>query len=259
MALRRERRDEVAVAPRGPQQRRLRIAARRRLAAAQLATGDDTRAGIAIGVATALKLFPGLAIVYLLMRGRWRATRAAIAAAGALTLLPIVRYGPAGFVELVREWLRTRTTGDWPAWDQNQSLTTSIGAAIPGDLGVVVGLGAFIVLVAAVVWMGWRRRDADRRTLGHELALVVAVSVVASPIAWVGYWLLYMPLFMIAAREAAADRPMARIVFVVAALLVSVVDGWRRSAPGTELLAAAFLLIIATAWWLRVEPTYAKP
>jgi alpha-1,2-mannosyltransferase len=227
------------------------------VAAAHLVAGNDTRAGTALGIATALKLFPGLAIIYLLTRARWTALRAAMISTAAIGLLPVIRFGPTGFIELVREWLRTRTTGDWPIWNQNQSLSTTIGRDIPGDLGVVLGTVMFAALVAGVAWLGWRRRASPTTTLGDELALAIGVSVMASPIAWVSYWLLFMPLFMVVGRQATLNPLPARAVFIVAAILISVVDTWRRSAPGAELLAAALLLIAAVAVSLPRERMHA--
>ncbi len=226
------------------------------LAAADLTSGKESRAGFAVGVATAIKLFPGLIIIYLLARARWRAALAAMATAAVISLLPVFRFGPAGFVEVLREWFRTRASGDWPIWNQNQSLSAAIWREFPGDTGLTLGLVAFAVLVGGAVWLGWSRRARATSSLSDELALVLVVAVLASPIAWVCYWLLCMPLFMIVTRHMRHVPVPAFGVFAVSAVLITVVDAWRRSAPGGELIAAAFLLIGTVTVWLSSERMY---
>jgi alpha-1,2-mannosyltransferase len=228
------------------------------LAAVNLVNGHETRAGLAVGVVTAVKLFPGVIIVYLLARARWKAALAAMASAAVISLLPVLRFGPVGFVDVLKEWLRTRTAGDWPIWNQNQSLSAVIWRGIPGDTGVTLAAVAFVALVAGVVWLGWTRREKTTSGMSDEVALVLIVSVLASPIAWVCYWLLCMPLFMIVTRYMRTMPVPASVVFAVAAFLISVVDAWRRSAPGSELIVAACLLIGAVTLWLPTERMYAR-
>jgi alpha-1,2-mannosyltransferase len=223
------------------------------LAAANLVNGHETRAGLAVGFATAVKLFPGLLIVYFLARARWRAAWAAMASAAVISVLPIFRFGPTGFIEVLREWVQTRTAGDWPIWNQNQSLSAAIWREVPGDTGLTLGAVSLAVLVGCVVWLGWTRRANTSSSMSDEMALVLIVSVLASPIAWVCYWLLCMPLFMIATRQMRVVPMQAAGVFILGAFLISVVDAWRRSAPGGELIAAAFLLIGAVTMWLPKE------
>lgn len=223
------------------------------LAAANLVNGHETRAGVAVGLAAAVKLFPGLLIIYFLARARWVAALAAMATAAVISVLPVFRFGPTGFIEVLREWIRTRAAGDWPIWNQNQSLSAAIWREVPGDTGFTLGLISFAVLVGGVVWLGWTRRANTSSSMSDEVALVLIVSVLASPIAWVCYWLLCMPLFMIVARQMRIMPVQAFGVFAVAAFLISVVDAWRRSAPGGELIAGAFLLIGAVTMWLPAE------
>lgn len=223
------------------------------LAAAALVNGHESRAGVAVGVMTAVKLFPGLLIVYFLARARWRAAGVAMASAAVISVLPVLRFGPTGFVEVIREWLRTRTVGDWPIWNQNQSLSAAIWREVPGDTGLALATAGFAVLVGAVVWLGWTRRAKTSASMSDEVAVVLMMSVLASPIAWVSYWLLCLPLFMIVIRHIRLVPAQGVAVFAVAAFLISVVDAWRRSAPGGELIAAACLLIGAVTMWLPAE------
>src|SRR2546429_986179 len=66
------------------------------LAIADLEQGREMRAALWIGVATALKGYPGVILFYFLVRGRWRPLVAGVAAAAGLTFLIMVPAGLAG-------------------------------------------------------------------------------------------------------------------------------------------------------------------
>ncbi len=227
------------------------------LAALALVRNRDAQAGAWLGIATALKLFPGLALVYLLLRGRVRAAVAGGAVALSLTLLPVVRYGLAGYIDLWREWFHTRTTGAWVVEWINQSLVTRIAQAA-GPVSAAAALIAVVALVAGALALAWRRRRMSALTVPDELALTLGVSVIASPIAWFTYWVLVFPLFLLAAREAVAGRRSALAVFSTGAILISVVGTLRRVNPGYEFLAAGLLMVIAVAVWLWPVPAGAE-
>ena len=54
---------------------------------------------VGAGVATALKAFPGLLLVYFLIRRRWKALASGVVVAGALTVGAMIRYGAFGALE----------------------------------------------------------------------------------------------------------------------------------------------------------------
>lgn len=172
-------------------------------------------AGLGFGAAAALKVFPGLVLVYLLVRREWRAALTGVATAGLLTMLTTFRYGTAAF-RLVGDWLSIHRGGDWPTRFQNQSIYAAGHRAWPESAGVIVAIvSAALGLVMLTV--AWRRRRSERVS-GEEIALVIAVSVLLSPIAWDHYWVLMFPaLLAVAASPARGDW----IVFAVAAVLIS--------------------------------------
>jgi hypothetical protein len=83
------------------------------LGAAALAAreGDDRATGVFIGAATATKAFPGLLLVYLLCKGRWRALTWGVGTAAALTTVPVFWYGLDGWLSMLRDWLQVSGTG----------------------------------------------------------------------------------------------------------------------------------------------------
>jgi hypothetical protein len=196
-----------------------------------LQSGRPIRGGVLIGVAAALKAFPGLLIVYLAIRRKWTACFAAGACAAALTIVPGLRYGAAGSVPLVRAWLGVNADGGWPVRLQNQSIYAAIHRAAPADLAALLVVIATVLIVGVMVGVALTR-PAGSPVTGRELGLALAVSVLVSPIAWDHYWVLMFPLFV--ALAAAASVP-AKAAFVVAALLVSGVTPLVIGAGGFDL------------------------
>jgi alpha-1,2-mannosyltransferase len=150
---------------------------------------DDARgdaiAGIAIGAAAVIKIFPGLLIVWLLVRGRRRAAAWSIGAAAAIVLasVPIVGLG---------NWL------DFPRALLNMGpIVSTIDAVSPISwLEPWVGFGVarwsvLLVGVALIVWVALRR---DERI---GFATAVTVSVLVAPSVFHHYLtLLLLPLLL---------------------------------------------------------------
>ena len=145
--------------------------------------------GVGIGLATAVKLTPGVFILYLLVTGRWRAAGTSIAAATAVTLVA------AGlFPDESREF--------WTAalWDtnrvgkleylSNQSLRGLL-ARLPLD--TVEARVWLVCVLATLAFWAWRVRAAARAGdhLGG-LALTGLLGCLISPVTWVHHcvWLL---------------------------------------------------------------------
>ena len=146
-------------------------------------------AGVGIGLATAVKLTPGVFILYLLVTRRWRAAATATGTAAAATLL-----AAAVFPDASREF--------WTAalWDtdrvgvleylSNQSLR---GLLARGPFDTVEPVLWVIGVLAALGVWAWRSRAAA--AAGDEmagLALTGIVGCLISPVTWVHHcvWLL---------------------------------------------------------------------
>lgn len=169
-----------------------------------------TTAGLLLGTATALKLFPGLLFLYFLIHRKWRTVvvgaacvlawnAACWALFGAETYEHFVRYALPE-VLLYRDWWANYSiTGTWfklfQPWSQ-QSLplrydpwTAKIGAWL--TTAVVVGAAA------VVNYRG--RNNAESRRSGF--AVLVTAMVLSAPIAWDHYFLLLLwPLVRSAVR-----------------------------------------------------------
>ena len=90
----------------------------------QMTLGFATAAGILVGIATALKIFPAFLILYFVARRYWTAAMAAIVSTIVLSVAPLAIYG-AGFTDLVKTFWRLGNSG-WPIRGNNQSLIAAL-------------------------------------------------------------------------------------------------------------------------------------
>jgi hypothetical protein len=134
--------------------------------------------GIPLGVAAAVRLWPGLAIAILLARRREAGIGAALTM-GLLTVLGLFVVSPdtavAGIVAGTRDWL--------DAHPQNLSLSAAlfaVGVPIP----ITILLGSLLVLAVT--------RTGD---LNHGFGLALAAGMLLSPIAWPAYLTATAPLW----------------------------------------------------------------
>jgi alpha-1,2-mannosyltransferase len=148
-------------------------------------TQNKRWAGVGIGLATAIKLTPGVFILYLLVTRRWRAAGTAIATSAAATLLAAAFWPDASREFWTAALWDTNRVGNLE-YVSNQSLRGLL-ARLPVD-AVESKLWIAGVLLILGVW-AWRVRRAD--ALG-ALALTGVLSCLISPVTWVHHcvWLL---------------------------------------------------------------------
>jgi alpha-1,2-mannosyltransferase len=146
-------------------------------------------AGVGIGLATAVKLTPGVFILYLLVTRRWRAAATAIGTAAGATLV-----AAAVFPDQTREFW---TSAVWDtnrvgvlSYVSNQSLRGFL-ARLPID--AVEGYVWLALVLLALAFWAWRVRAMA--AVGDDfggLALTGVLGVMISPVSWVHHcvWLL---------------------------------------------------------------------
>jgi alpha-1,2-mannosyltransferase len=198
-----------------------------------LVRGSAAGAGLFIGVAAALKVFPALLILYLAIRRKWTAATTALMTAILLTIVPVFVYGRAAFEDLLRNFWRLAHSG-WPVRGNNQSLVAALdrfvyGFGLDGVRSVVeaplaaalFGVIAF-ALGALLLALLVTTRPAQT-TIPSEVAAVTVLAILLSPIAWDHYWTLLLPAFLILSESrnpALFGRP-AQYAFWGAAILTT--------------------------------------
>jgi alpha-1,2-mannosyltransferase len=151
----------------------------------------DIAAGVLLGLAIALKIFPALLIVPLLAQWRWRCVAAAALTAIGVLMLSFAAVGwDQGWFYLttvlpeVNHALGQYSPG-------NNSITSTIRNAI-GDAGMADGISLVMrtAIISAVAFGAWRLRNNTARAY----ALAVTMLMLVPPVIWEHYFVLaYLP------------------------------------------------------------------
>jgi len=185
------------------------------VAADLLAPSPRWPRGLLIGVATAVKLVPGVFVLFLLVTGRRTAARTAVlSAVGCSLLAAAVR--PATSVDYwtgaLFETGRIGATGDF----SNQSIRGVVARLTDGPAG-----GASWVAAAAVVLvLGLRRARAADRAGADQVAVVLVAMVggLVSPITWIHHLVWLVPAVLLLVGDG-GDVRRRRLGLLVTALL----------------------------------------
>jgi alpha-1,2-mannosyltransferase len=211
-------------------------------------------AGMGIGLATAIKLTPGVFLLYLLVTRQWRAAAVATGTAAAATVGVAVLAPDASREFWTAALFDTNRVGNL-AYVANQSLQGVVARwdpAYPSRLAWLVA-----VLLVVVLWVR-RCRVADRPA---ALATTGALGCLISPVTWTHHLIWLIPalvLTALAAVEAGPGRRRRWLAGVAAlgylVLCSRVVWAWedRAPGPGTFLLGSAYL-------WVTVALLVAVP
>lgn len=196
-------------------------------------------AGVGIGLATAIKLTPGIFIVYLLVTGRWRAAATSVGTAAVATLVAAGLFPDASREFWTEALWNTDRVGEL-AFVSNQSLRGVVARLDPQHPSTIAWL--LLVLVTLVVW-AWRSRAAV--AAGDEatgLALTGAVMCLVSPVTWVHHlvWLLPGLILLVDNGMAAPARSRRRRLLLAAALIgyallcSRIVWAWEKDFTGVD-------------------------
>lgn len=252
----------------------------------------DISAGAVLGVVTALKLTPGLFVVYFLYK---RALRVVVGAAAAIVvcwlIIPPLVFGPGNFVDIVVDWYGiltgfitegTLAEGIQGFRDTNQSLSAAFhrfftevparwvrseggGELYLNVLALNLRLADLIIkgmVVSILIFLAWMCRTpaGDRRNvaLGFEYALVFIATLFISPISWINHYVFLLFPYAVAVyyiRTRPRGSPERRILlYLVIASFVLVSSSVSRLMQALSLpFLGALVLAVGLAVSLRAE------
>ena len=204
--------------------------------------GGDGRAGVALGAACSMKLFPGVVVLMFLAARRWRAVIAAGATYVAIAGIMTARFGLQSWARFFSQ--QAEVAKIWMNSIENQSLHGIVQhafrpvCAVHGPispLAMAISIALSLGLIGVAMW--WSRGDGQARppsSFDARFGLFVVLSVVTSQWTWEHYTIIYaLPVAILAAElvkawRRAAGRPGSRISFAaMAALLAGIVASWR--------------------------------
>jgi alpha-1,2-mannosyltransferase len=217
-------------------------------------------AGVGIGLATAVKLTPGVFIVYLLVTRRFRAALVAAGTTAAATLLAAaVDPRLSRFYWMSALW-DTDRIGD-RSYVSNQSLAGAVARLGDGTAGTVLWLA--VVALAVAVWAVRVRRAVAAGDEFAGLALTGVLGCLVSPVTWVHHLVWAAPaLVLLGLRglEEARTRRRAALLglagasyLILCSRLVWALDD-RFGAPLPWFLSNAYVWVcVALLVWLPVR------
>jgi len=195
--------------------------------------------GTGVGIATAIKLTPGLFIVYLLVTGRWRAARTAAVTAAVTTGCAAV-LAPAESLRYFGDLLwQTDRVGVAEALT-NQSLTGLL-ARLAGTVSAPAGWWLAACVLVLVVGL---HRARLAHAAGDEVTACTLTGLTAnlvSPMSWTHH-LVFLPVAVLVLADVGARRrdPLPAVAAVTVYAL-SVVSPIRLVADGTTGIRAVLL------------------
>lgn len=186
-------------------------------------------AGVGIGLATALKLFPGIFIVYLLVTRRWRPAIAACATATAATLLAAAvawrdswQYWTSALWATERVG-RTDYTG-------NQSLLGLLSRlVVPDEPDRLLWLALALPVAAFGLWRAARAADPV-----GALALTGLTGGLVAPITWPHHLYWFVPAIVVLVDASVRRRAwlaLALLTYAVGVFGVVSFEHWGGTAP----------------------------
>jgi alpha-1,2-mannosyltransferase len=181
----------------------------------------DRLKGVGIGLATAIKITPGLFVVYLLLTGRIRAAAVSVAAFLGAALIGVVALPSASWGFWTKYLWDSRRVGDQRLVD-NQSLrgvaARLLHADHPGFIAVLaaalVGLLGLAVAVAA-----GRSATVMRRADAWGAVATALTALLISPISWTHHFVWCVPLLVLLAAEARSWPARGVLTLVAVAFL----------------------------------------
>ena len=186
-------------------------------------------AGILLGAATAIKLFPAFFFLYFILRKRWTVAAYGIAAFVTATAITVAILGVEAYRSYITEvvpqvstyrngWINASLAGLWTKWFDAGALSPMPLPGLPRHLSPLVKLPALasagLVASSLVVLLLWARavlRSRSLPTTDLAFGLTLITMLLISPLTWDHYFLLLL-LPLVQLWIGLSDAKRARIV-----------------------------------------------
>jgi len=181
-------------------------------------------AGVGIGIATAIKLTPGVFILYLLVTKRWRAAIVASVTATVATVASAAISPDTSLVFWSDALWNTDRVGVL-AFISNQSLEGAVARLNPNNPSTLLWAAAALVVLA--IWFVRVRRAHAAGDAMTGFALTGVVGCLVSPVTWVHHLVWVGPAIVLlldnalAARDPVRRRRLLRFLIFAYVLLCS--------------------------------------
>ncbi|WP_246002060.1 glycosyltransferase 87 family protein [Allorhizocola rhizosphaerae] len=221
-----------------------------------LLVGRGSRwAGIGVGLATAIKLTPGIFIVYLLVTRRWRAALVSVATAAIATLFAAAVAPGASREFWTSAIWETDRVGSL-SYISNQSLRGVVARLDPGHPDTTLWFAMVAGVLAVWAVRVWRSAARGDEVLG--LALTGVVGVLVSPVTWIHHLVWAIPAFVLLVRRGGRWRlGFAALAYIV--LCSRVVWEYERDFDGWHGFVSANAYVWIMLALLCLTPAHKGP
>ncbi|NIL82164.1 glycosyltransferase 87 family protein [Rhodococcoides kroppenstedtii] len=204
-----------------------------------LGRGERSRLrGIGVGIATGIKMTPGLFLIHLGLTRQWGALVTAVVTAAATVVVGFVVL----FSDAATYWFGAISDSS-RIGDITSGANQSLRASVPRWFGVADSNTVAWILVAAVVAIAGLLVAAAAHRRGLPLLGLIVCGLTApliSPFSWGHHWVWLLPLFLVCVDVALrSSSPLAWLLPAVAALPQI---AWFWVAPGDVYAIGTFML-----------------
>jgi hypothetical protein len=164
------------------------------------------KAGFFLALAASIKAYPGLFLIYLLFRKKWKTSIYTMIFGVLLTISPVVFYGIDGFIDLFKNWLSLSfskpfiigyTTFNnhslYAFWER--LLAHQLHITTPASQMIkLFNVSSILVILISSFTVLLRFAAPDRPVLRMiEFSVISTMMILFPPIAWVHYWIIMLP------------------------------------------------------------------
>jgi hypothetical protein len=206
-------------------------------------TRYDAMAGLMLGLATAVKLFPGFLFLYFVIQRRWKVVWSGIAAFLGVTALTVAVFGSDTFAAYVYDvlpkvkdfrssWVNASIIGLFaklfnPATDIER-VVPLLRSPLTARLASAFACAGILALWAPIVWRAKNQREKDL-----AYGLTICTMLLISPITWDHYFLLLLvPLAILWVRLPKSAGARSAFLLVVLLLCLPPASLWNAVIPG---------------------------
>jgi hypothetical protein len=214
-------------------------------------SGRQRWAGVLLGTATAIKLFPGFLFLYFLLRRRWTTVVVGVGAFAAATTLTIVILGVETYetylsqvlpqVSVYRNlWINASLAGFWTKWFDAGATSPMPPPGLPRYLPPLVVntvlARAGLVVSALAVLILWGRavlRARSPQETDMAFGLTLTAMLLLSPITWEHYFLfLALPLTQLWIALSVTRGPRILLLLILVCIWINPLSFWTALIPG---------------------------
>ncbi len=189
--------------------------------------GREIPAGLLIGLAGAVRVYPLFLVVFLLQRRSWKGFLSALGSALGLAALAAAVAGPSSYLrylavlqtEVPKLYPLQGNCSLWGTVHKVAVLWPALGAQPLLRDGLAAACSLAVLLLT--IWLA-RRPGPAPAIVERPYGLYIAGALLASPLSWIYYQvLLYLPLVFLLAAMRRANRPRALPVLLLLTLLAA--------------------------------------